>query len=101
MSAKKKTDKKVLYIILGVLALVIVAAGIKIYEDVLASNVDLPKGETAYIYVRTNESFEENMEAMRKTGLLRNTDALKRVIALMGYEGKIKPGRYAVDRSVN
>jgi UPF0755 protein len=104
MSAKrqsKKKDRKVLYIILGVLALIILVAGIKIYEDVLASNVKLEKGKTEYVYVRTHMSFDENMEAMRKTGFLRNTDALKRVIALLGYEGKIKPGRYKLDASVN
>lgn len=89
------------YIILGVLALIILAAGIKIYEDVLASNVKLEKDETAYLYVRTNMSFDENMEEIRKTGLLRNSDALKRVIALMGYEGNIKPGRYKIDGTIN
>lgn len=104
MSAKKqskKSDKKVLYIILGVLGLMVLVAGIKIYEDVFASNVRLQKDEVGYVYIRTGKSFDENLDEVKQTGLLRNTDALKRIIGLLGYEGGIKPGRYKVDASVN
>jgi UPF0755 protein len=104
MSAKKqskKADKKIVYIIFGVLGLMVLVAGIKVYEDVFAGNVQLQEDEVGYLYIRTGKSFDENIEEFRGTGLLRNTDALKRIITLLGYEGSIKPGRYKVDETVN
>jgi UPF0755 protein len=100
MSAKKtarSSRKRILYIVLSLVLIVLGSAAIKIYEDVFADNIDLPKNEKARIYVGTHKTLEENKERWKQSGLFRNVDALVRVITVLGYEHKLKPGCYEVD----
>jgi UPF0755 protein len=75
--------------------------GIKLYEDVLASNIELPDGEKAYVYVGTQKTLEENDQVWKTSGLFKNVEGLVRMIRWLGFELKLKPGRYEVDGSVN
>lgn len=102
MAAKKgKSSKKNWLIVAGIAAVLLVAAGIKIYEDVLASNINLKPGEKDFVYVYTHKTFDENMQALRESGLLFNTDAFVRLAKLTGYTELIKPGRYEVTSETN
>jgi UPF0755 protein len=103
MCAKKKssTTKRILYIILILVGIMFLGIGIKLYEDVLASNIELPDGDKAYVYVGTQKTLEENEQAWKASGLFKNVEGLVRMIKWLGFELKLKPGRYEVDGSVN
>ena len=104
MGTKKSTlsfNKKVLYTILALIGLVLVAASVKIYEDVFASNIRVADGKKAYVFVGTRLTLEQNKEQWKQSGLFRNMDAFIRVIKVLGFEKKLKPGRYEVDASVS
>lgn len=103
MSAKKKTTttRLILKISLCVLGLMVIAAGIKLYEDVWAGNIILPEGEKAYVYVGTQKNLTENREVWERSGLFKNMDGLMRMIKYLGFEHKLKPGRYEVDASMS
>ncbi len=97
MMVKKSTKsnfKKYIYITLAIASLFIASAAWKIYEDVLSPNVNLTAGETAYLYVHTNQDFETLTKDIEGKKVLRNLDALKRLVKLLGYESRIKPGKY-------
>jgi UPF0755 protein len=103
MSAKQKMtpSRRIVYIILLVVVMMLMGVGIKIYEDVLACNIELLEGEKAYVYVGTQKTLAENKENWKKSGLFKNVDGLTRMIQWLGFELKLKPGRYEVDGSFN
>ncbi len=98
---KSKTFKTALFITLGVFLLLMIAAGIKIYEDVLADNINLEPNQNGYVLVYSNKSIEENAALIKQAELLNNTDAFFRFANLTGYASLIKPGRYAVTDGMN
>lgn len=102
--AKKKRNarnRSVLYVSLGIITLLVLAAGIKIYEDVFAGNINLEKGEKGYVYVYSTRSFGENMELITQSGILNNGAAFNRLARLTGYNELIRPGRYEVKRGMS
>lgn len=103
MSAQKRTAKSrtTLYIILSLVGILLLAAGIKIYEDVLSGNINLEEGKTGYVYVYSNKSFSENADAISQSGILNNTAAFVRLANLSGYDKLIRPGRYEVKKGVS
>lgn len=99
-SKSKQEWKLYLRIALIVGGVLCAAAAFRIYEDFFASNINLPKGESDYIYVYSNKSFSESLEAMNQRKLFKNANAFSRLVALTGWEGQLKPGRYKVDASM-
>ncbi len=98
---KSKPEWKLYLRITLVVALVLLlAAAFRVYEDFFASNINLPKGESAYIYVYSNKSFGESLEMMNQDKVFKNAKAFARLVALTGWEGQLKPGRYKVDASM-
>jgi len=98
---KSKTVKTVLWVTLSFVLLLLIAAGIKIYEDVLADNINLEAGKKGYVLVYSNKSIDENALLIKQTELLNNTDAFFRFAHLTGYSSLIKPGRYEVVDGMN
>ncbi len=98
---KSKTFKTALFITLGIFLLLLIAAGIKIYEDVLADNINLEPNQKGYVLVYSNKSTGENAALIKQAELLNNTDALFRFANLTGYASLIKPGRYEVTDGMN
>ncbi len=91
---KKGEGKRILKIALIVAGVLFVAACIRIYEDVFASNLRLEKGETTYLYVYTNKSFSESLETNDQRKIFKDYKAFARLAALTGWDGQIKAGRY-------
>ena len=92
--SSKSNFKKYLYITLTIVCVFLATAAWKIYEDVLSPNVNITANETAYLYVHTGQDFETLAKDIEGKNVLRNIDALKRLIKLFGYESRIKPGKY-------
>lgn len=105
MSAKKtaifKKHKSVWLTTFVLILVMIVAASIKIYEDIFASNINLNDSEKGYVYMYTNKSFEQNMQLLEQSGLLKNAHAFSRLTKLTGYTDFVKPGRYEVTNQTN
>jgi UPF0755 protein len=105
MSAKKtsffKKHKSVWLTTLALILMMIFAASLKIYEDVFASNMNLNDNEKGYVFIYTNKSFEQNMQLLEQSDLLKNAQAFRRLIKLTGYTDFVKPGRYEVTNQMN
>ncbi len=93
--------RKVWYTVFSLVTLILIAAALKIYEDVLASNIKLPEGKKAYVYVGTRLTLEQNEANWKKSGLFRHPETFVRVLKILGFESKLKPGRYEVDASTS
>lgn len=98
MGTKKKNkssgSRNTLYIILALVAVLLSAALFKLYEDVLASNVNMQTPAPRYVYYSSTLSIDENFDRIEKSKVLKSADALRRLAKWLGYEEMIKPGRY-------
>lgn len=92
--SSKNNYKKYFYITLAIACVFLLSAAWKIYEDVLSPNVNITSSETAYLYIHTGQDFETLTRDIDGKKVLRNLDAIKRLIKLLGYENRIKPGKY-------
>jgi UPF0755 protein len=99
--SSKSNFKKYLYITLCIVGLLLATAAWKIYEDVLSPSVNIEKGQTTYLYVHSSENFETLAGEIEGKKVLRNTDALRRLVTLLGYENRIKPGRYTLTHDMS
>lgn len=96
MSAKKRATRKPIYIIAIVVLLIIIAVGFKVYEDVFAPSIQLNKNDKAYIFVPTIHPLTELETQWKTQGIIEHPAILIRLIRLLGFESKLKPGRYEV-----
>ena len=66
-----------------------------------ASNIDLPEGQVAYVYVGTRLTLDENVKKWESYGFVKHISTLTRLIRWLGFEHKLKPGRYEVQAGVS
>lgn len=95
-----KERKFILRTFLAVTSILVIAAGIKLYEDVFASNIISGKKEVI-CFIYSNKSFEQNMESLKEQGVLRNPAALSRLFTITGYDDLLRPGRYVVEANTS
>ncbi|MFA6261992.1 MAG: endolytic transglycosylase MltG [Bacteroidia bacterium] len=95
-----KERKLIFRTLLTVGTILLISAGIKLYEDVFASNIVSGKKEVI-CYIYTQKSFEQNMESLREQGVLKNPGALSRLFSITGYGDLLRPGRYVVNASAS
>ncbi len=84
-----------------VLLLFVISVSLKIYEDVFASNIDLQEGKVAYLYVGTRLTLDENVQKWESYGFVKHVSTFTRLIRWLGFEHKLKPGRYEVQAGVS
>jgi UPF0755 protein len=105
MGSKKKNkasgSRSILYIILSIVGILVFAALFKLYEDVLASNVNMQTQAPRYVYYSSRLSIDENFKRIEKSKVLKSADALRRLAKWLGYEEMIKPGRYELTEKTN
>lgn len=90
---RRKERKIILRTLFFAMLLLLSAAGIKINEDVFASNISERK-KVPVVYLYSNKDFDQQMQLLADQGVLRNPGALSRLLKLSGYDELIKPGRY-------
>ena len=99
--AKKIAEKKlIIRITLVLVAILLVTAGLKIYEEVFAPNVVINKRIT-YLYVYSKLPFEQTFERIEKQDVLKHPESFKRILTLTGYDNMLKPGRYKLTDQMN
>lgn len=99
--AKKKKSTPSYAAILILISIFLVAAGIKVYDDLLADNINADVEGTAVLYMHSRKTLDENLNMPDNKVLLRNADALLRIIRIFGYSDMIRPGRYEFEKGTN
>lgn len=92
--------KKILLII--VLIVVLVGAGVSwfLYNQIFAPNVHL-KSNKVFLYIPTGSDFSQVVDSLERTGVVKNINSFRLVASRMGYQNKIKPGKYQLTNGMN
>ncbi|MFN5024150.1 MAG: endolytic transglycosylase MltG [Bacteroidota bacterium] len=99
--AKKKKSTHSYVAVLILISVFLVAAGVKVYDDLLADNISEDADKTAILYMHSRKTLSDNLNMPENKSLLRNADALLRIIHLFGYSDMIRPGRYEFEKGTN
>jgi UPF0755 protein len=93
--AKKglSTVKRILWLIVGILAVVVAVGAYVLYRNVLSPNVTV-KRDPMYVYIPTNSTFEDVVDILTKQNLLRKEKSFEWTAKEMKYVNNIKPGKY-------
>lgn len=93
--------KKSTKIILAVLLVGLLIAGIfgmKFYSLYFAPNI---AGDNTYIYIKTGMDYNGFLHNLSESGVLKNEESFKEAAEKMNLARNLKPGRYAVNSSMN
>ena len=87
---------------LGITLTIIIGIGLivgwKVYEIFLGPSVT---GEQEYLYVNTNDSYENVLHKVRTLNIVKDVDGFDYVAKAMKYPASVKPGRYKLDKNMS
>ncbi len=85
-------------IIIGVLLLLAVY---KITADLFMNNVNNTNNKAAYIYIKSNKSFDRLLFNLQKDKILKNVESFERVAKLINLPENLKAGRYKITEGMS
>jgi len=86
--------KKYLLIVFGVVFAILAFFGVRTYNRVFRSNVELP--EDKYLYIKTGSDFNTVLDSIEKNNLVVDIESFKKVSNSIGYTKRVKPGCYKI-----
>lgn len=91
------------FIIIFFLLLLVVAGGVGYfaYQAVFMPNVWIENNEKAYVYINTNDDFEDVKKELYSKGLIINRWPFEKMAEYKKYIGNVKPGRYEIVKGMN
>src|SRR5947207_2319231 len=92
--------RKILWIIVGALALAVACGGYYTYRELFAPNVTTSK-KPDYILIPTGSTFTDVVKILDDKKLLINEQSFEWTSRQMKYVNSIKPGRYQVQPRMN
>ncbi len=99
MSKKKriKTIRKVLWIVVIALAIIVTSGGYLAYREFLFPNVRTPDHtKSFYLFIPTGSDFDDVLNIMRRENLLLHPETFTWTAKQLKYDKNVKPGRYYV-----
>ncbi len=75
---------------------VAISGGILFYLHVFAPNVDLGGKESTHLNIPGGSNYDDVLEILDESGMLRNPDRFHRVALRKNYHNRIMPGRYLI-----
>ena len=101
MSKKKLLKiKRVMWVIVGVLAVAVAAGGFYIYRELFQPNVTV-RNSTDYIFIPTGSTFADVVNVLNDKKLLINEKSFVWTAEQMKYVNNVKPGRYLIKPKMN
>ncbi len=101
MASRRNKIKKALWIIVGLLLLVCVALGWKIYQKVFTPNVRTTSNGPLYLFIPTGSDISDVMKILDEMQLLRNEESFSFTAKQLKYDKNVKPGRYLLKNGMN
>src|SRR4051812_7313802 len=95
MARRRKKDKAGTVILIGLLAIVLIAA----YFVFGPNTGSLSEGE--YLYIHTGSDYAEVKEALRQGGFVRSINSFDFLAKRAGYPTHVHPGRYHIHRGMS
>jgi UPF0755 protein len=92
-------NKKILYFLIGAGILILVILFV-IYTNLFSTGV-IPDNKNQVIYIPTGSSYNQVLDSLKSNLTIKNLKVLKWIAEKKGYQDKIKPGRYVIDKSLS
>jgi UPF0755 protein len=92
-------NKKILYFLIGAGILILVILFV-IYTNLFSTGV-IPDKNNQVIYIPTGSSYNQVLDSLKSNLTIKNLKVLKWIAEKKGYQDKIKPGRYVIDKSLS
>jgi UPF0755 protein len=92
-------NKKILYFLIGAGILILVILFV-IYTNLFSTGV-IPDKKNQVIYIPTGSSYNQVLDSLKSNLTIKNLKVLKWIAEKKGYQDKIKPGRYVIDKSLS
>lgn len=107
MAIKSKNKKSIpgkgiiILFVAATLLVVVLFAGLKIYNTVFAPSVQTADGNPAEIFIPSSPSFEEVVSLLQYSGVISNMDAFIWVAKRKGYDARPRGGRYLLSNGLD
>ena len=101
MGSNKKKIKRALWVIVGILAIISLALGWKIYQKIFTPNVHTIAPGPAYLFIPTGSDITDVMQILDENKLLRNEESFLFTAKQLKYDMNVKPGRYLLKDGMN
>ena len=104
-SSKKKNNNGFLKkLIIALLAIILLSGGsafFYFYQKVFKANVITSNGETAYLYIKSDASFQDVVNQLSERQMLHNLESFVWLAEFFEYQKAVKPGRYKIKQGMN
>lgn len=101
MSKKKlRSIRRILWIIVGVLAIAVTAGGYYVYRELFEPNVT-SGNKPEVVLIPTGSTFADVVQVLKSKNLLINEKSFSWTARQMKYADNIKPGRYTIQPRMN
>ena len=97
-NSKKTTIKTVLALIASLL---VCCVGYYAYLMYLNPNIKVEDGDSEFLYVERDDTFEDVLAKLSECSCLRNKETFRQLAILEGYDKHIVPGRYALRNNMH
>ncbi len=101
MGSSKKSIKRGLWITVGLLSLISLIFGWKIYLKVFSPNVKLTVSGPLYLYIPTGSDIDDVIQILDDKKLLLDESSFLFTARQLKYDKNVKPGRYLLKNGMN
>lgn len=98
---KRKRLRRIILLVFGVLILIALLMGYKLFQIVMKPNVHTPDGKEFSLYIPTGARYEQVVDSIYTHGLVKDKSAFEWLIKKKDYPHHIHPGRYVIKDGMN
>lgn len=104
-NAKKNSSKGFLKkLVISLIAVILLSGGsafLYFYQKVFKANVVTSNGETDFIYIKSNATFQDVVNQLTNRQMLHNLESFIWLAEFFEYQNDVKPGRYKIKQGMN
>lgn len=98
---KRKRLKRIILCVFGVLIVIAMLSGYRLYRRVMSPNVTTPDKQEFSLYIPTGATYEQVKDSLYSHHLIVNKRSFEWVCRRKDYPDHVKPGRYVLQDGMN
>ena len=93
---KRKATRRIILLVFGVLILIAILAGLRLYQKVMKPNVVTPDKKDFSLYIPTGAGIEQVKDSLYLNNLIADPASFEWMLRHKDYANHVKPGRYVL-----